>query len=86
MKVKGAVTKWATQALVGSAKMGHKFLKGQTKAIDYIHDASGITTEPQLIMATKNRAWSGHWRRQKEDISRVKLFMCQLRKKAIEAG
>ena len=83
--IRASISKWATKAITGSASAGHKFLKGNVAPLDYINDNTGITTEPQAIMAIKTETWSEQWRRPNEDMERVRSLMKMLRTKAIQA-
>ena len=85
MRVRSNVSKWAIKALTGSAKAGHKYLKETSKPLDYIASATGIVTEPRAIMSIKEEAWTKQWRREHEDLNKVKIAMRMLKQKAIEA-
>ena len=45
-KIGNEVSRWATKALTGAAKAGHRFLRETTKVSDYIVEASGFVAEP----------------------------------------
>ena len=49
--IRTSISKWATEAITDSASAGHKFLKGSVATLGYISDNTGITTDPQAIMA-----------------------------------
>ena len=83
--IRTSISKWATEAITDSASAGHKFLKGSVATLGYISDNTGITTDPQAIMAIKTEMWIEQWRRPNEDMERVRSDMTTLRAKAIHA-